>query len=322
MSQPAERRTWPPKPFLVGANLPWIDYGCDFGASAWFPGGGLGARPDALARFTGLMDRLAADGVSVVRLFLLCDLRSGVRFDADGDPLGLDDALVRDADAAFDSAAVRGMRLLPVLFDFHVCAGARAVNGVQVGGRGALLADPGKRQRLISRVVRPVVERYGRHPGVAAWDLFNEPEWCTRPFAPAGGSGVMDLVHMRQCLAELTACLHAAACQPVTVGLASAAHLDLVRGIGLDFYQVHWYDPFGWAALAGPVDRLGLDRPVLLGEFPGRCATASQADIASAARHAGYAGALVWSVASHDSASLYAGGAAIDAPPRHPGGVG
>ena len=27
--------------FLVGANLPWIDYGTDFGTSAWHPSGGL-----------------------------------------------------------------------------------------------------------------------------------------------------------------------------------------------------------------------------------------------------------------------------------------
>ena len=196
------------------------------------------------------------------------------------------------------------MRLLPVLFDFHLCAGAQAVNGVQVGGRGALLADPVKRERLIST-------SFGLSPSdtvstreIAAWDLFNEPEWCTRPFAPAEGSGVMDFVADAGVPRPMTECLHAAARQPVTVGSTSAAQLDLVRGIGLDFYQVHWYEPFGWAALAEPVGPL---RPRSAGS-PGRVSGPRRdrhpGGHRSAARRAGYVGALIWSVASHDSASL------------------
>jgi hypothetical protein len=91
----------------------------------------------------------------------------------------------------------------------------------------------------------------------------------------------------------------------VTVGLARAAGLDLTRGLGLDFYQVHWYERFGWNALADPVDALELDRPVLLGEFPGRATNSTPGAIVAAARGAGYCGALVWSVLSEDDASGY-----------------
>ena len=31
--------------FVLGANLPWVRYGGDFGANAWSPGGGLATRP-------------------------------------------------------------------------------------------------------------------------------------------------------------------------------------------------------------------------------------------------------------------------------------
>ena len=145
------------------------------------------ARPDARARLEEVLDRLAADGVSLVRLFLLCDLRSGIRFDSDGSPLGPDDAFFRDADTVFAAAAVRGLRLLPVLFDFHLCGAPQVVGGVQLGGRGALLADPVKWERLLSNVVRPVAERYGQRSEIAAWDLFNEPDWCARSFARRPG---------------------------------------------------------------------------------------------------------------------------------------
>ena len=36
------------RPFQVGANLPWLQYGGDFGANAWSPRGGL-ARPERAA---------------------------------------------------------------------------------------------------------------------------------------------------------------------------------------------------------------------------------------------------------------------------------
>jgi hypothetical protein len=304
--QATDRRPGLPRSFFVGANLPWVDYGCDFGANAWYPQGGLGARPDARGRFEETLDRLAAAGVSIVRHFLLCDGRAGIRFDADGAPLSLDDAFLRDADIAFDSAADRGLSLLPVLFDFHLCDAPQSVSGVQLGGRSALLADPASNDRLLDFVVRPIAERYGRHPGIAAWDLFNEPEWCTWPPASASDAGLVPFGRMRACLALMARCVRGLATQPLTVGTASTSHLEIVRGLGLDFYQVHWYEPFGWEALSDPVERLDLDGPVLLGEFPGRLTENEPSEVISTARQAGYSGALVWSVLSQDSASGYA----------------
>jgi hypothetical protein len=296
--QPGDRCPWPPETFFRGTNLPWIDYGCDFGSSAWLPDGGLGARPGALADFEGRLARLAPAGSTLVRLFLWCDLRSGIRFDAAGIPLGVDDAFFRDADAALDAAATRGVRLMPVLFDFLLCARPRLVNGVQLGGRGAVIFDPHARDRLLSLVVRPALERYADHPAVMAWDLFNEPEWCARRRASTWYSRRIGAARIRGFLRELTACARASARQPVTVGSAGTSRLDLVRGIGLDFYQVHWYERFGWPSLARPVAHLRLDRPVVLGEFPGAGAEQSREAIISAARSAGYAGAIDWPLVS------------------------
>ena len=47
--------------FLIGANLPWIRYGIDFGANAWRPGGGV-AQPEERARLENTFERLAATG--------------------------------------------------------------------------------------------------------------------------------------------------------------------------------------------------------------------------------------------------------------------
>ena len=89
----------------------------------------------------------------------------------------------------------------------------------------------------------------------------------------------------------------------MTVGSAGTWQLDLVRPLGLDFYQIHWYERFGWAALEQPVAELGLNAPAILGEFSGR--SARIADVLHAAQGAGYAGALVWSVLAEDDQSGY-----------------
>ena len=289
--------------FVVGANLPWSGYGTDVGCSAWHPTGGLSAQPAALERLDRAFGTLAGDGVPVVRWFLLCDARSGVRFDAHGVPAGLDDAVFPDIDAVLTAARRHDIRLMPVLLDFHLCKARRIVNDVQIGGRAHLVTDPAARLALIDVVLRPIVERYGDDDTIVAWDVMNEPEWCLASGRLFRRKGVA-FDRLQDFLGQAVHCVHAFARQPVTIGCAGLAGLDLVRPLGLDFYQVHWYEHSGWAALERPVADLGLgDRPVILGEFPGRSRVV--VDVLDAAKAAGYAGALVWSMLADDDQSAY-----------------
>lgn len=289
--------------FVVGANLPWVGYGTDVGASAWYPTGGLSAQPAALDRLDRTFATLAADGVAVVRTFLLCDARSGVQFDADGVPTGLDQAVFADIDALLAAARRHDIQLMPVLLDFHLCTALRIVDDVQLGGRSRLLADPGARLALIDLVLRPIVERYGHDEAIVAWDVMNEPEWCLPRRARLRRSAVA-FDALQDFLGQAIRCVRDCARQPVTIGCAGTTRLELVRPLDLDFYQVHWYENFGWAALERPVTGLGLrDRPVILGEFPGR--SRFVVEVLDAAKRAGYAGALVWSVLAEDNQSAY-----------------
>ncbi len=291
-----------PHRFVVGVNLPWVGYGTDVGASAWFPDGGLSRQPAALDRLDRTLATIARDGISVVRVFLLCDARSGVRFDGNGFPLGVDESLLPDIDAMLAAARRHRVGLMPVLLDFHLCGAPRIVNGVQLGGHSRLIADPDARTAFMDRVLRPIVERCASDDAVIAWDVMNEPEWCLRG-GPLRRTGV-SFDALQRFLGEAVQCAQRSARQPVTIGCAGTWRLDLVRPLGLDFYQVHWYDRFGWPALARPVAELGLhDRPVILGEFAGR--SARIAEVLDAAKEAGYEGALVWSALSEDEQSAY-----------------
>jgi hypothetical protein len=290
-----------PSRFVVGVNLPWVSYGTDVGASAWFPHGGLSQRPDALELLDRTLASIAADGISVVRVFLLCDARSGVRFEDDL-PTGIDDLVLSDIEALVNAARRHQVTLMPVLFDFHLCRPQRIVDRVQLGGRSRLIGDGERRRALVDRVVRPIVERFGDEEAIVAWDIINEPEWCLR-----GGLFRRTWVPfeaMQRFLGDTVECVKGAARQPVTVGCAGTWRLDLVRPLGLDFYQIHWYERFGWSTLIRPVAELGLDdRPVILGEFAGRSARLH--DVLAAARDAGYEGALVWSALADDEHSAY-----------------
>ena len=281
--------------FALGANLPWIRYGLDFGANGWQPDGGLaatGIAPDAAVRIAELRER----GVTVFRWFVFCDGRAGIRFSDSGEPLGLDERLLMDLDTALAFASGAGIQIVPTLFDFLWCAPRETVAGVETRGREAVFADARRRARLFDVILAPVLERFGRHPAVAAWDLINEPEWIR----------TVSRATMKTFLTDAATLVHRLASQPVTVGLASAQGIDLVRAADLDFYQVHWYDKFEkrWP-LGRPVAQLRVDKPVVLGEFPTRGSQRRPEEILLLARDAGYAAAWFWSALADDPASDY-----------------
>jgi hypothetical protein len=290
--------------FVVGANLPWISYGGDFGANRWRPAGGLQRRTEDLTR--GL-DRVARAGVRRIRWFMLCDGRAGVRFGPDGIPLGLDDAFFPDVDAAIAAASDRDIEIMFVLFDFLWCAPARSIEGVQIGGRREVLQDASMRSALLDRVLTPIFERYGGDPRVFAWDIMNEPEWATSGLGARRFHPSVSLAAMREFVRDAAALVHRHTGQQVTVGSASAHWLEAWRDLDLDFYQAHWYEHLeARAPLARPVRLLGLDRPVMLGEFPSRLEPVELRRILDTARAAGYSAAFVWSVLADDRATDFA----------------
>ena len=291
MSMPRDADS--PPPFLIGANLPWVHYGIDFGANAWRPEGGIAQREER-AQLEQVFAQLAATGVQYVRWFLFCDGRAGIHFSAGGRPLGLDEFVFRDVDAALEIASRHRIRIMFVLVDFLWCDPVSATRGVQLGGRAHVLADPGSRDAFLTLALRPLLERYSDEPQILAWDIINEPEWIK----------TIDAADLRAFLLESIGLIHSSTSHPVTVGSAGVRWRDRYTGMGLDFYQVHWYDGLKHQpSLDTPVSRLGFDRPVLLGEFPTKGSKRAADEIIEAARSAGYSGAFYWSVLAKDDCS-------------------
>src|SRR6185369_13539750 len=108
--------------FIHGCNYPWstdgttVYYGLDFGANIWGSHVGVSTRRPAIERD---FKEMAALGFTVVRWFVFCDGRSGIVFDECGAPIGPDDFLYTDLDAALEIARDVGVRLALVLLDYR-----------------------------------------------------------------------------------------------------------------------------------------------------------------------------------------------------------
>lgn len=282
-----------------GVNLPWLRYGGDFGANAWSPDGGLATR--GLANLHHSLDAARTAGAELVRWFVLCDGRAGIGFDGQGVPRALQPGVLDDFAVALDALQAHDLRMVPVLFDFTWADAARTVEGVSLGGRVSVLRDPVARHALWT-VTDELVGAFGRHPGVALWDLWNEPEWMTAPWRPP--SRRLSARRLRQCLGELLLHVRWHARQPATIGLASARGLPLCRGLGLDVLQVHWYDHLERRAPLACRPRVPWsDAPIVLGEYPTRGSARRPSEIVGAARAAGYAAAWPWSLRADDTST-------------------
>lgn len=286
--------------YIHGCNYPWstdgttIFYGLDFGANVWGSHLGVSTRRGAVARD---FSEMAALGFTAARWFLFCDGRAGIVYDETGVAAGVDDHLFTDLDAALEVARDVGIRICFVLFDHRLLfSGVREtiadpvtgalLEGRLPEGRARMLLSTAGRDALVTRVLEPLVRRYGvageradLAASVLAYEFMNEPDFVIEewerdlsrhvarplPFEVAGElvSRLSDLVHA-----------HSSALTTM-----SAARLHNLwawddDAFGLDVLQLHSYpdakhperdaDVYGMHA-----GSLGVRRRVILGEFAG-----------------------------------------------------
>jgi hypothetical protein len=287
--------------YLVGVNYPYHKYGNDFGGNAW---GSYGVHdPSTYAAVDADFAQMSSLGVRTVRWFAFADGRAGITFDAAGLPSGIDEYVIQDFDSALEIAQRHNIALNLVLLDFRFVWDARIENGVQLGGHASVLATPAGQQALVRNVFEPVFRRYAGHPAILSWEVMNEPEWSLLD------AGTIDREKVSQPLtlatfrafAQLTIdAIHEVAQSYATLGCADAKWAQNWVGLGLDYYQIHYYDwmqPYSTDNLfAMRAEWLRLDRPVVVGEFPAANSTvAGLRDYLNIWYTNGYAGAWPWS---------------------------
>ena len=123
-----------------------------------------------------------AKGVNVVRIFTLCDLRNdAITFDSNGKPTGYSEKTVDDLFALIKAADRAGVKVMPVLFDFHLANGVSEENGNPVGEHANLFSNSEHKEALLEifeeilTKLKSKMDSEGVNDGLLAFEPLNEP---------------------------------------------------------------------------------------------------------------------------------------------------
>lgn len=262
--------------YLDGANVPWFNWGCDFGcgSNGGVSGGSTNSAIDA--KFASA----AAAGLRAIRWWAFEGDAWQIQRDASATPTGLNPSVYADFDAALALAAKYDLYLDLVLFSSPTTI--PTTWETDLTKRGALAS-----------ALAPLFARYGANAHLLSWEVFNEPEFDI-------WNNKIDQASVQATVRAIASKVHSGGGTYVTVGSAFLDGLPMWVGIGLDYYQAHWYDYMSsgdYCAICtdyGAVRaKYNLDRPLVIGELyvgtdtPGRLETFYKK---------GYAGAWPWSL--------------------------
>ncbi len=307
--------------FANGINLAWDDFARDI------------VTLDA-PYFEGILDQIEAAGGNAMRWWLHTNGRNSPIFDASGNVTGLNTNEITNMKTVLDMAYERGITISMCLWSFDMLQPQGQDQEMMKG----FVESKEKTQTYIDNALIPILEAIGDHPAVLSWEIFNEAEGMTQEF---GWTPVRTQMMYVQQFVNLTAgAIHRTVpSAQVSTGIWSfraATDIEgntnyysddrLIAAGGdvdgtLDFYQVHYYpDNFGpnLSPFHRPADWWGLDKPIVIGEFPSRAIDGGSTDpeytITEAYQLAyeyGYAGAMAWDFRGFDGGSFQTAKAGI-----------
>lgn len=295
--------------YLLGANYAWYNYGTDFGTGGW------GKYTDWTAVATDFA-AMHAQGVSVARWWVFADGRYAPDFNSDGTVSGLDSSVLADVDRAVQIAASYHICLLLTVMDGSMWGPASTSGSVQMGGHSALITSAAAQQTFLDNALKPLLQHIAASSyksSVLGYDLVNEPEAQMSGYWGGSNLAASAVQAFVQKCADYVHTYGGGGY--ATVGSATPYYVATWKGLGLDFYQVHYYPWMDFSNGAGSglptYASLGLDKPCIVGEFPTNTGSYGLSDTNALSSKwyldsiykNGYAGALAWSYRVGDSAS-------------------
>jgi len=295
--------------YLFGANYAWQNCGTDFGTGGW------GKYTDWNAISTDFA-AMHSQGVSVVRWWVFADGRYSPDFNSDGTVSGFDSYVLGNIDQALQIAANNHIYLLLTVMDSTMWGGASYNGSVQMGGHSAIITSAMVQQTYLDNALKPLLQHIAASPNkntVLGYDLVNEPE--SQMSGYWGGSNLAAGA-VQSFVQKCTSYVHSySGGGYATVGAAKPLWVATWKGLGLDFYQIHYYSNYDGGGTPGNAlptyASLNLDKPCIVGEFPTADSSYGLTDTAAYSAQwyldtiykDGYAGALAWSYRVGDGVS-------------------
>jgi hypothetical protein len=154
--------------WLSGGNIAWVTFARDVG-----PG------ETRLDTFDRIFRELHENGGNTFRFWLHTTGAASPEWSGDT-VVGPGQGTIEDLTAILDLARKHQIGIMICLWSFDML---RASNGPVVTDRAhALLTDEAKLQSYIDRSLTPMVTALRGHPGILAWEIFNEPEGMSDEF--------------------------------------------------------------------------------------------------------------------------------------------
>ncbi len=304
--------------YINGVNLPWNNFGWDFGRHET-----LGRGYDA-EWFENAFADLEATGVNCVRIWVHCDGRANPNFGSDGSVTGLDDGMLDELDDFVTRANDHSLMVIVTLWSHDMLEDHTSGAGRHAGLHSDIIRDIEKTQSYIDHALIPIVEKLKDHCNLLAWEIMNEPEWGMKIETGNSTFQTVEAEEMQRFMGRCILAIRAHSDQNITIGSAkpfgnaeeqsknywSESEFQKVgfdcNEVFLDFYSFHYYNWMGDkdSPFEQSDDHWELGKPILLAEI----ATISEGeespiDLLNKCLDSEYAGMVFWSYNARDKFS-------------------
>jgi len=287
--------------FLNGANVVWINFAHDIGD----PGA-----PTDTVYFRKIFREVHDNGGNSMRLWLHTNGTATPEFTGNL-VTGPGNRAISDLRSICDIAYSNDIGLILCLWSFDMQRIGLPAE-ILARNKNILTTDDGLNSYIENALI-PIVDSTKEHPGIIAWEIFNEPEGMTE----IGNWDITQHVTQQNVMKFVNKCAGAIHRTDTTAKVTNGAWSfyaasDVDGGTNyysdarliaagsdtagiLDFYTVHYYDWDDTSPFLHPYSHWNLDKPLVVAEFFTNCNyCAAKNENYKTLYLSGYAGAMGW----------------------------